>query len=63
MAELEKCYTPAEVAELLGISEQTVRVRFRPVKGVLVIGEGERKLLRIPQTVLREWLRSQQVEG
>ncbi len=58
---IEKCYTTAEVAKLLGISEQSVRVRFRGVRGVLTLGDGTRKRLRIPVTVLREWIQRRQV--
>ena len=59
----EKFHTPSEVAKLLGISEQSVRVQFRPVAGVLALGSGARKRLRIPDAVLQEWIRRHRVEG
>ena len=62
-AGVEKFHTPAEVAKMLGISEQSVRVQFRPVAGVLALGNGARKRLRIPDTVLQEWIRRHRVEG
>lgn len=58
-----KFYTPAQVSKLIGISEQSVRIQFRSVKGVLVIGEGLRKRIRIPELLLRDWIDSRLVEG
>lgn len=58
---MERCYKPKEVAELLGVSADVVRDQFRRVPGVLVIGEGERKSLRIPESVFQTWLAKHRV--
>jgi hypothetical protein len=53
----EKHYTPAELAEMWGISAETVRVLFRDEPGVLKIGSSATKYkrgyktLRIPESV------------
>jgi len=53
----EKHYTPAELAELWGVSVQTIRELFKSEDGVLKIGsDGNRrrrayKTLRIPHSV------------
>lgn len=53
----EKHYTPAELAELWGVSVQTIRELFKSEDGVLKIGsDGTRnrrayKTLRIPESV------------
>jgi hypothetical protein len=53
----EKHYTPAELAEMWGVSVQTIRDLFREEDGVLKIGsDGTRtrrgyKTLRIPHSV------------
>ena len=54
----ERHYTPAEVAEILGVTPQTVCRIFRQVPGVIEFGSDEslykrrRKFIRIPQSVL-----------
>lgn len=58
-----KFYTPSQVSKLIGISEQSVRIQFRSLKGVLVIGDGLRKRIRIPELLLRDWIDSRLVEG
>jgi Helix-turn-helix domain len=47
----EKFYTPQEVAEVLKISVDTVRRRFRSEPGVVTFGD-KHKTIRIPQAVL-----------
>jgi len=64
--ELEKCYTPTQIAEKLQKSPDTIREMFKDVKGVIRIGKPSRregkKLVRryyslsIPESVLERWL-------
>jgi AraC-like DNA-binding protein len=57
--ELERHYSPAEVAKQWGISVDTVRRIFADAPGVLKIGHAESKskgkyvTLRIPERILR----------
>jgi transposase len=54
----EKHYTPAQVAEILNVSTDTVYRWFRREEGVIEVGNDEamhrrkKKLLRIPHSVL-----------
>jgi AraC-like DNA-binding protein len=58
---IEKHYSPAQVAERLGLSDTKVRRMFQNVPGVLKVGEPSRRLgrklkrryytLRIPESV------------
>ena len=54
----ERHYTPAEVAEILAVTPQTVCRIFRQVPGVIEFGSDEtlykrkRKFIRIPHSVL-----------
>jgi len=59
----ETCYTPQQVAKRLGLSPDVVRTRFRQVEGVFVIGDGKRKTIRIPQSVLSAWIEQHRVKG
>ena len=59
----ETCYTPQQVAKRLGLSPDVVRTRFRQVEGVFVIGDGKRKTIRIPKTVLDAWVDRHRVKG
>lgn len=60
MAALERHYTPAEVAQLWNLSEDTIRRIFRDRPGVLRVGTGEQRhkrgyiSLRIPESVLQK---------
>jgi len=64
--ELEKCYTPTQIAEMLQKSPDTIREWFKDVKGVIKLGKPSRregkKLVRryyslsIPQSVLEREL-------
>lgn len=65
---LEKHFTIDEIAEAWGFSGETVRRIFRNEPGVLLLGEGSRRVggklrrryfvMRVPQTVLdRVWSR------
>ena len=52
----EKHFTPAELAELWGVSAETVRITFREEPGVLRLqqptkGKRQYVLLRIPESV------------
>jgi predicted transcriptional regulator len=63
---MEKHYTPAEIAEKLGRSPDTIREWFKDVKGVIKLGKPSRregkKLVRryyslsIPESVLEREL-------
>jgi len=59
MAALEKHYTPAEVASLWQLSEDSVRRIFRDHPGVLKLSSPERRfkrgycVLRIPESILQ----------
>lgn len=59
----QRFLSPKEIAKRLGVSVDVVRNRFRKIPGVLVIGDGPRKSIRVPQSVFEAWLRSQMVEG
>ena len=59
----EACLTPQQVGKRIGQSSDFVRRTFRPLKGVLVIGEGERKRIRIPESVLAAWIEARKVGG
>jgi hypothetical protein len=65
--ELERYFKPAEVAEKLAVSEDTVRRTFAAVPGVLKLGAyGRRKkrdcvMLRIPESVLERFVREHTV--
>jgi len=54
---IEKHYTPAEIADRIGVSDDTVRRMFEQEPGVLVIGakgnaKGRRyRTIRIPESV------------
>ncbi|HLO00508.1 MAG TPA: hypothetical protein VK208_18765 [Pyrinomonadaceae bacterium] len=50
----ERFYTVAEIAELWGLSKDTVRKAFCKTPGVLKIGSKKYQTLRIPEKVLRE---------
>lgn len=58
----EKIYTPEEVAKLLHMSMSWVYRTFRHYPGVLCLGKpklGKRSYLtlRIPESVLQQWIR------
>ncbi len=53
-SERERYYTVAEVAELWGLSKDTVRKTFCKMPGVLKIGSRRYQTLRIPAKLLRE---------
>ncbi len=55
--------SPKQIAKRLGVSVDVVRNRFRKIPGVLVIGDGPRKSIRVPESVFEAWLRQQMVEG
>lgn len=61
---LERHYSPAEIAELWGLSVDSVRRLFESEDGVLIIGESEGKFrrryttLRIPESVVERVHRS-----
>jgi hypothetical protein len=61
---LERHYSPAEIAELWGLSVESVRRLFDGEDGVLVFGETEGKFrrryttLRIPESVVERVHRS-----
>ena len=54
-------YTPAEIAEILKVTPQTVQRIFRDVPGVIEFGSDEtlykrkRKFIRIPESVFVRW--------
>ena len=52
---VERLYPTKQLAEMLQLSPDTVRREFQRRPGVLRIGSGRRKLLRIPQSVLDQW--------
>ncbi len=53
-----KEYTVLEVAELMGVSRQTITRAFSDRPGVhMLLGRGEAIILRIPGHVLVQWLR------
>ena len=59
LAELEKYYTPNEIAARLSLSSRTVRRMFQDEPGVLKLGEAFKpkkrgyQTLRIPESVLQ----------
>lgn len=59
--ELERHYTPAEVAQQWGVSVDTVRRIFANAPGVLKIGHAESRhkgkyvTLRVPERILRAY--------
>lgn len=53
---LQKYLSPKEVAAALGVSADVVRGQFRRLPGVLIIGDRKRRRIRIPETVLKEWI-------
>jgi hypothetical protein len=60
---VERCWSPREVADRLGLSVDSVRRTFRTVDGVLLVGDGDRRALRIPESVLVAWLERRRVKG
>ena len=58
MSALEKHFSPTELAEVWGLSPDTIRNLFREQPGVLKIGRAEARFrrgyftLRIPQSVV-----------
>ena len=64
---LEEYLTPAEVAEILKVSLNTVIRRFEKVPGVIDLGGEERmhkrryRTLRIPRSVLTRFIAENQV--
>ena len=63
-------YTPAEVAQILKISTDSVLRKFAHVKGVIDVGTEEnlrkhirrRRMLRIPHDVLQRFIQSSRVQ-
>ena len=63
-------YTPAEVAQILKISTDSVLRKFARVKGVIDVGTEEnlrkhtrrRRMLRIPHDVLQRFIQSSRVQ-
>jgi len=43
------------------VSVDSVRRTFRTVEGVLLVGDGDRRALRIPESVLAAWLERRRV--
>jgi hypothetical protein len=62
-AEVAGCVSPQEAAKRLGVSPDVARATFRQVPGVLVLGEGERKTIRIPVDILEAWIEKHRVKG
>lgn len=59
----ETCLSPQQVAKLLGLSADAVRIQFRRLPGVILVGDGARKRLRIPESVLKTWMERHKVKG
>jgi hypothetical protein len=57
-AEQETYFSPQEIGRRLRISADVVRIQFRVLPGVLVLGDGPRKRIRIPERVLNEWIQA-----
>lgn len=51
----------AEAATFLGVSHDTISRRFKNCPGVINVGEGKRVSLRIPRSVLEQFIESRRV--
>ena len=60
--EPERMYEASEIAKELRCSVDVIRREFQKLEGVIVFG-GERKKIRIPDSVYRAWLASRTVGG
>lgn len=61
--QVERHVSPQELAKQLGVSVDSIRRAFASEPGVIRIGAGARKRLRIPERVAQAWIARQAVEG
>ena len=59
---MEQMYTVKAVAELMGCSNDTARMRMKQMPGVMNVGTAQRQQLMVPESGIEDWIRNHRME-